>query len=138
MDEGAFELPEGALSDRTLHVLEGDLPGGAPLALVVHRAPFPPGKTLRELVLSRITRERDKLPGHTVVDERERSWGGAPALEIASHYRQGDEVIYQRQAHLALGDTWIYFALSAPHAEREACDAGLDHVRASLRLRSED
>jgi hypothetical protein len=155
MNEGAFELPEGAgphpglradepryapgpFIDRTLHVLEGDLPGDAPLALVVHRAPFPPGKTLRELVLSRLTRERDQLAGHAVIEEREAAWAGAPALEISSHYRQGDEVIYQRQAHLMLGDTWLYFALSAPYAEREACDARLDTLRASLRLRSED
>ncbi len=47
-------------------------------------------------------------------------------------------MIYQRQAHFALGDTWMYFALSAPLVAREACERWFDEIKASLRLRSDD
>jgi len=136
MNEGAFELPDVA-ADRTTHVIELR-EGGHDLTLVVVRAPLPEGQSLRQVAQLRVLDEHARLSGYQVLGERETSWAGVPALETASRWRHEGRAIYQQQAHLALGATWIYFALSTPLEGKDTADAWFERIRESLRLRSAD
>ena len=137
MNEGAFELPDASLKDRTTHVIEVT-PDGHELTLVVCRATLPEGKSLRQVAQIRILDELSRLSGYTVLEEREASWAEVPALEFTSRWRHEGRAFYQQQAHLVLGGTWTYFALSTPFESRAAADAWFQRIRESLRLRSAD
>jgi hypothetical protein len=141
MNEGAFELPDAAVTDRTTHVIEARSSSHPPdhdLTLVVVRAPLPAGKSLRQIVQGRVLDEMARLSGYSVLAEREVPWAGVPALELTSRWRHEGRAIYQQQAHLALGGVWIYFALSTPFEGRTAADTWFEQIRESLRLRSDD
>jgi hypothetical protein len=137
MNEGAFELPDAAVTDRTTHVIEAR-EGDHDLTLVVVRAPLPAGKSLRQIAQGRVLDEMARLSGYSVLAEREVAWAGVPALELTSRWRHEGRAIYQQQAHLALGGVWIYFALSTPFEGRTAADTWFEQIRDSLRLRSND
>jgi hypothetical protein len=136
MNEGAFELPDVELKDRTTHVLEAE-DGGHSLTLVVVRTALPEGKSLRQMAQLRVLDEMGRLSGYAVLGEREASWSGLPALEFASRWRHDGRAIYQQQGHLALGATWIYLALSAVFEAQAVVDAWFDRIRESFRLRSD-
>jgi hypothetical protein len=138
MNEGAFEVPEGAFVDRTVHALEAAHPEHGDVSLLVRRVPFPEGKTLRELVQARLDVEKQHLAGYTIIEEREAAWAGAPALEIAVRWRHEGKVLYQRQAHFALDATWMSFSVRSPFESRAACDGWLAQIRDSVRLRDGD
>ena len=140
MNEGAFELPDAAVEDRTTHVVEA--PNGEhSMTLIVCRAPVPVGKSLRQLAQGRVLDEMTRIPGYSVIEERESeglAWDGMPVLEVTSRWRHEGRAIYQQQAHLSLGSVWMYFALSTVFEARAKADAWLDQIRGSLRLRSDD
>ncbi|HZF49733.1 MAG TPA: DcrB-related protein [Polyangiaceae bacterium] len=135
MNEGAFELPDAGFVDRTVHVFEAPLPRGEELGVIICRARFPEGKSLRDLVSIHLAGEAKKLRGYSIIEQRDAEWAGAPAIDIRSRWRLETRVVYQRQAHLAVLDTWMLFGATAPLGEREACDRCLDHILSSLRLR---
>ena len=136
MNEGAFELPDVILKDRTTHVLETE-DGGHSLTLVVVRSALPEGKSLRQMAQLRVLDEMGRLSGYTVLAEREASWSGLPALEFASRWRHEGRVIYQQQGHLALGAAWIYLALSAVVEAQPVVDTWFARIRETFRLRSD-
>jgi hypothetical protein len=47
------------------------------------------------------------------------------------------EIVYQRVGHFAVGDAWMYVAVSAPLESRAACDAWLAQILGSVRLRAD-
>jgi hypothetical protein len=136
MNEGAFELPDGAVTDRTTHVVEARV-GGHVLTLVVVRSPLPEGKSLRQVAQLRVLDEMSRLAGYRVTAEEETGISGLPALEFTSRWRHDGGVVHQRQVHFVRGRTWIYLALSAKLAGREAADAWFDQIRRSIRLRTD-
>jgi hypothetical protein len=138
MDEGAFDLPGIGFEDHTTHHLEATIPGQGTVGLVVYRARLPGGKSLRELVKDHTAEEGKRLSGYAVLEQQDAAWAEAPAIEVASRWRHEGKVIYQRKAHLAVGDTWMFFALSGPFEAREACDGWLAQIRTSIRLRTAD
>ncbi len=133
-NEGAFDLPDVGFVDRTVHLFEMTLEDGSDVGFIVCRSKMPAGKSLRELVEAHVTHEAKKLGGFKVLEERDVSWAGVPAIEICSRWRSDGKVIYQRQAHLAAPDTWILFGMTGPLSEREGCDKLMDHVLSSFRL----
>ena len=135
MNDGAFHLPDVGFVDRTVHVFEAPLDGDDELGLLVCRTKIPPGKSLRDVVAAHVKHERARLGGYTILEERDAEYSGAPAIDVRSRFRHEGAVVYQRQAHLAAFGTWLLFAMSAPLAMREACDAHVDAILASLRLR---
>jgi hypothetical protein len=137
MNEGAFEVPDAAVTDRTTHAIEATL-GGHELTLIVCRSRLPAGKSLRQAAQLRVLDEMERLSGYAVLEEREASWAEVPVLELTSRWRHEGRAIYQQQAHLLLGGAWIYFALSTAFEGRAAADAWFRRIRESLRLRSED
>lgn len=134
VNEGAFELAELGYADRTVHHLSVKHPVHGDVDLIVHRAPFPDGKSLREIAAGHLAREAEHFDGYAVLTKRDVERGGAPAIEVTSRFRDGGEVVYQKQTHLGLPGTWLYFALSAPFASRAACDAWSEQILGSLRL----
>ena len=57
-------------------------------------------------------------------------------LLVGARWRtENGEPIYDRRVHLTLGETWLVIIGEAPIAEREFCEAYIDHVLASLRMR---
>lgn len=135
MNELAFDLPDAGFVDRTVYDLDGELPGGDVLGLLVLREPIPPGKSLREVVDEHRLREAKRLGAYAVLGEREAEIAGAPAIELSSRWRHERGVFYTREAHLAAGHTRLVFALTTVLERREACDEHLERVLATLRLR---
>jgi hypothetical protein len=138
MNEGAFELPAGAVvRDWTTHVVQVRQ-GEHAMTLAVCRAHLPEGKSLRQLAQGRVLDEMARLSGYSVVGERETSWAGVPALEYASRWRHEGRAFYQQQAHLVLGGTWFFLSASTLLDGSGAVDAWFDQMRETFRLRSED
>lgn len=133
----AFELPDVPFFDRTTHCVELDDPAHPGVVLVVVRADFPPGKTLRALCAGRIAEEMARMKGYAVLANEDADWAGTPAIEVSSRWRHDGRAIYGRQAHLALGDSWTYFSVSGPLDSRDACDALLDRLRRTLQPRAD-
>lgn len=138
MNEGAFDLLDLGFEDRTAHVLEARHPEHGDVGVVLRRASFPENKSLRDLVAAHLAAEKERRRGFTVLAEREAEHGGAPAIEVSARFRHDDKAVYQAEAHLALAETWMHFTVTAPFTAREACDAWLQGILESLRLRSAD
>ena len=61
-----------------------------------------------------------------------------PAIDVGARWRaESGEPVDTRRTHLTLGSTWLIVAGEGPGAEREFCDAYVDHALASLRFREE-
>jgi hypothetical protein len=133
----AFELPDVPFVDRTTHCVEIIDPAHPGVLLVVVRADFPAGKTLRELAAGRVAEEMAQIKGYAVLANEETEWAGTPAFEICSRWRHEGRAVYQRQAHLALGDSWTYFSVSGPLDHRDACDAYLGRLRRTFQPRTD-
>lgn len=130
MNEAAFELPELGLVDRTVTHLEAGR-----RALLIHRAPIPAGETLTELVAKNLRDAAIRLHALRLLFQREIEIAGCPAVELATEWRGAAGPMYTRQAHLAVGATWLVFAASAPHEDRAACDETIELALATFRLR---
>jgi hypothetical protein len=136
MHDAAFHLPDAGYVDRTVHVLESKLPGGS-LRLELFRSKIPAGRTLREIASAHLAHEAQRLEGFHVLGRTDVSIGGAPAIDVAARFRRDGGVVYQREAHVAAHGAWLVFVMTAPLAEREACDAHMAGVLATARLRDE-
>ena len=135
MNDGAFHLPDVGFVDRTVHVFEASLPDDQELGLLVCRTKIPAGKSLRDVVDAHVKNEGARLHGYAVIEQSDAQVSGAPAIDVRSRFRHEGSVVYQRQAHVAAYGTWLLFAMSAPLDQREACDAHMDGILSSLRLR---
>lgn len=136
MNEAMFDLPEGGFVDRTVTYLEGTAPSGADVVLLVERHPFTPGKSLRQLAAGHMDDARKRLRGYSVLFQRDVEVAGTPAIDVGVRWRDEDGVpVYTRQTHVGLGSTWLIVAAEAPVADREFCDASIDHVLSSMQLR---
>jgi hypothetical protein len=135
INEALFALPERAFIDRTVHTLESKLPGGGTLVVIVLRRPMEGGKSLRELVDGHIAAGEKRLGGFTILDDTEDTVADAPAILVRSRWRHEGEVLYQRQAHVALDGTWMLFAATGPLEERAACDETFESIVQSLAWR---
>lgn len=135
MNEGAFDLLDGGFVDRTVHDMEARLEGGDVLGFAVTRARIPPDKSLRELVEGHVAEERKKHEGFGIIQHLEAEVAGAPAISLRLRWREEGRVVYRHEAHLAVFDAWMVFAMTAPLAQHERCDAELGAILASVRLR---
>jgi len=137
INEGAFALPDLDFSDRTMHVLEAELPSGRTLGFLVGRGKIEEGKTLRDKVAEHLLHDAKRLAGFAILDENETLIAGAPAIEIRSRWRYEGSVYYQRQAHVAHAGAWLLFAMTSPISEQNACDEHLGRVLGTLALRDD-
>jgi hypothetical protein len=135
VNEASFELPDLAVADRTVHMLElggGALPG---LGLMLARAPFPVGKSLRDLVKAHMDQERLSLLAWSRVFEREGEVDGQPMIELGTRWKGADGMVYQRQAHIALEAVVLLLVGNGPLEERERTDAHVELALSTMRFR---
>jgi hypothetical protein len=135
LNEAAFSLPDRPFVDRTVHVLEAPLPDGDALGVLVMRRRIAEGKSLRETVDEHLADDAKRLAGFALIDRAEATVAGAPAILVCGRWRHSGKILYQRQAHLALGWAWVFFAANAPLSAREACDEAFEGILGSLVLR---
>jgi len=133
MNEGAFQLD--GFTDHTVHALDTTLPEGRRLTFVSSRNKIPAGKSLRDLTTDHIKQQAARLGGYAVLDQRDAEWAGAPAIEVRVRWRHEGGVLYQRQTHVGLLDLCLFFGMTAPLEDQEACEARMEQVRQTLRLR---
>jgi hypothetical protein len=136
MNEAMFDLPDAGFVDRTVTHLVGTSPGNDGVLLLVERRPLPVDKSLREVVAALGKDAMTRFLGYRVLFEREIEVASQLALDVGARWRsEAGEPVYVRRGHLALGETWLMITGEAPIGEREFCDAYIDHVLASLRIR---
>ncbi|MFT3765156.1 MAG: DcrB-related protein [Minicystis sp.] len=136
MNEAMFDLPDAGFVDRTVTYLVGSSPDGNGVLLLVERRPLPVDKSLRQVVDALGKDAMTRFPGYRVLFEREIEVAAQPALDVGARWRaDSGEPVYVRRTHLALGETWLIITGEVPIAEREFCDAYVDHVLTSLRIR---
>jgi hypothetical protein len=135
VNEASFELPDVEVQDRTVNVLElggGAVPG---LGLMIARAPFPIGKSLRDIVRAHVEHERRSLRSWSLLFEREGEVEGQAMIELGTRWKAKDGITYQRQAHIGIGDVVLLLVGNGPLAERERTDAHVELALATMRLR---
>lgn len=137
VNEAAFELPDVPFVDSTVNVLEAKTTDGRELGVLVARSPLPKGRSLVDMVRAHQDQERRKLRAWSMLFEREDAFDGAAAIEVGVRWRSDEGMVYQRQAHLALGSEVLLFVVNATMEERDACDACMDHLLQTLKLRTE-
>jgi hypothetical protein len=135
MNELAFELPDLGFRDVTVTELATQLAEGRSSTLVVHREPMREGASLHQLVADNLREAGIHQRGHEVIFQRESEIASRPAIEHAARWRGAQGMVYTRQAHLVHEGHWLVFGASAWFEDRAKCDAYLDHVLATLRLR---
>jgi hypothetical protein len=136
VNEAMFTLPERGFVDRTIHRLAAPRPGQDPLVVTARRVPLQPGKTLREQVEAELASSAAQVTSFAVVGEAEIALAGLPAILVRVRWRADDAAHYQVQVHVALEETWLSFAVTAPWADRGACDETFDRVARTLTWRS--
>lgn len=137
MNEGAFELLDLGLEDVTTHLLCANHPELGDVDVIVQRAPFPIGKSLRDLVDAHLQGEKKRLTGYTIIGAEDGERAGVPVVEVAVRFRADGRAYYQKQAHFALSDAWMCLSINTDAGAREACDGWIEGALASLALRSE-
>lgn len=136
MNEAMFDLPEAEFVDRTVTYLVGKSPAGNGVVLLVERRPYPGEKPLRQHATEHGIEAATRLRGYKVLFEREIEVAGQPAIDVGARWRADDgEPIYTRRTHLTMGPTWFIIAGEGPATDREFCDAYVDHVLTTIRLR---
>lgn len=136
MNEAMFDLPDGRFIDQTVTCLMGTSPEGEGVLLLIERRRLPLTMSLRQAVAAYGKDAAARSMGYQVLFDREVEVASAPALDVGARWRiEGGEAIYGRRVHLMAGETWLIIIGEAPIAAREACEAYVDHVLASLQLR---
>lgn len=129
-NEVAFDLPDAGFVDRTAHNLELPLPGKLEVQVLVARFALPGGRTLGAAVANTIRKQAARVAHHAVLERREATVAGRPAIVIHARWREGSVPFFERQAHIAVTEErGMLVALTGP---REAEPAGDDHFRRIL------
>ena len=136
VNEAVFEVPEG-LVDRTVNVLEGETPAGGELGLLCVRTRLAAGSTLREVVAAHLEGERRALRAWELLGEEEAEIDGAPAIRIRARWRADGGMVFQEQAHVAAGASWLLLSANGPLEERAFVEATMERALSTLRLREE-
>ncbi len=135
LNEAAFELPDAGFVDRSIHRLETVTAGGKDFTVVVIRNPLAPGKSVRDVFVEHQDRERRSLLGWTSLAEREVDIDGCPAIEACIRWKSDRGMVYQRQLHLGFDREVLVVVANGAMEEREACDATMDRIVATFRVR---
>lgn len=136
MNDAMFDLPDAGFVDRTVTYLVSRAEDGTGIVLLVERRPLPEGKPLRQIAEGYGIEAMKRLRGYRVLAERDIEAASLPGIDVGARWINDEgEPTYTRRIHLTLEATWLIIAGEALWIERERCDAYVDHVLASLRLR---
>jgi hypothetical protein len=138
VNEAAFTLPEGFV-DQTAHSVHMRLPGGLDLRLLVARFPLRPGTSLGATVAEAVKRHAARVAHHAVLDRREATVAGRPAILLQARWREQGVPFFERQAHIAVtGTRGMLLALTGPRDAEAAGDERFAHILDTLTLRDPD
>lgn len=138
MNDGAFQIPDTGFEDLTVHQLRARTADDREISLVIGRSRIPAGKSLYDVVSAQLKHEATELPGHAVLASEEVRVADMPGIDVRCRFRRGNEAYYARQIHLGAYDTAISFVMAGPMIDRDLCDAHLEEIAGSLRLREGD
>ena len=138
MNDGAFDIADGAFVDKTVTFLEGKGPSGEPMSLVVERGPVEGKKTLAELVRGHVDSARRRLGGYSVLAEEAIEVVGIEGIGITARWRHDDALVYSRQAHIVLSGVWMIIAVETDMRDRDAANQTFAHTLATFRPRATD
>lgn len=135
VNEAVFDLPERVFTDKTIHALEAELPGGQRLAVFLHRRPIEGGKSLRAHVEENVALNQTRLSAYAVLDQVEAPVGGLPGILLQARWRHEGATYQQRQAFVEVDGQLMIVAVSAPLAEQAAGDEAFDSILQTIRWR---
>lgn len=133
VDELSFEVPEGFI-DETVNMFIPGSPAMKNASIVVTREPRKDG-TLGQQAASILKTVQAKAPALKVLGHREREVNSVPAYEVRAHTVANQLPMYQRQIYLSWYGTLLTFIVSTPRGSSRECDAILEQLATSLRLK---
>ena len=136
MNELAFEVDARPIADKTMHRLQIATPDGGAIALVICRLPQPHG-TLAEVVERQLAREQAAVLGFRCIDVRAARAGGGDAVATRVRYREAETEGYQVDLYCCHGGVLFRIGVTSRLCDRDAADACLAGVAASLVFREE-
>lgn len=131
-NEASFEPPEG-WDDGSVNVLRPE-GGRDDLKLVILRVPQK-GASLDEFVAYQKKDLLQRTPWFTVLAEEERLVDGQRALALRATYKDAGVPLYQRRVTFAGGDKFVTLIVAGAASIEAECDALLERVAGSVRLR---
>jgi hypothetical protein len=134
MNELAFELDAQPIADKTMHRLEVATEAGT-VALVVCRQPQPRDLLLADAVERQLLREQAAVLGFTRIEVTTSRIGPVEAIETRIRYREDEIDGYQTDLHCFHGGVWFRIGATSELRAREAADACLSRVAATLAFR---
>jgi hypothetical protein len=135
MNEAAFDLPDIGFVDRTVTYFEAASPKGGGLVLLVERTPLEEGASLEAMVDKHVSETQKRLVGYALLGKGAGTIEGSPTIEVAAKWRHESGMVYSRHVHVVHRGSWLIFAGESPLEDRPHCDAYMDHVVQSIRLR---
>jgi hypothetical protein len=135
VDEAVFQLPDVALADRTIHVLESRAPGEDDIGLFVQREERPRELSLLDVVAAELARQKAGLGAFAVLFEEESTADDRPVIEVGTRWLGPRGTVYQRLAFVGLSAQWMLFGVNAPLPRRAAADATMLRILETIRFR---
>jgi hypothetical protein len=134
VDELGFDVPEGFV-DESMNAFFPIDPDSAGLSVVITREPRSAG-TLGEQAVAILKSAEGKIPTLRLLGHRERTLQLVPAYEARTHVAGPKGApSYQRQLFVSWYGTLLTFVVTTPRARSHECDAILEQIAASLRLK---
>lgn len=135
-NEAAFTLPALGFTDETVHSVEVRLPEDRELRILVARRPVPAGQSFRAAVAEQVKGQTTRVSGYAVLERRDATVAGRPAIVMRARWRKDQVAFYERQAHLSVAEgSRLLIALTGPALAEADCDAHFERVLGSLTLR---
>jgi hypothetical protein len=135
-DEGVFDIP-AHWSDRTVNILTSSKGATADFSLVTSREELG-GREFTAVLAAQMKELSKQMPGFRLLGQRETTVGGLGAIESRISFNTTGGQMYQRHAAVAYYGKALFFTATTLFKDAEGCDAALDDVLASLKLRLRD
>ena len=135
-DEGVFDIP-AHWSDRSVNILMSSKGTTADFSLVTSREDLD-GRDFATVVAAQMKELSKQMPGFRLLGQRETTVGGLPAIESRISFNTNGGQMYQRHAAVGYYGKALFFTATTLFKDTEGCDAALDEVLATVKLRRRD
>ena len=135
-DEGVFDIP-AHWSDRSVNILMSSKGETSDFSLVTSREELG-GRDFAAVIAAQMKELSKQMPGFRLLGQRETTVGGLPAIESRISFTTNGGQMYQRHAAVGYYGKALFFTATTLFKDTEGCDAALDEVLATLKLRRRD
>lgn len=135
-DEGVFDIP-AHWSDRSVNILTSSQGATADFSLVTSREELA-GQDFTAVVAIQMKELSKQMPGFRLLGQRETTVGDLPAIESRITFNTSGGQMYQRHAAVGYYEKVLFFTATTLFKDAEGCDAALDGLLATLKLRRRD